>query len=45
MSTSLTHPDVPIALLGELDLSLQLGGFASVSKKDLNIDSLRRTDA
>lgn len=33
------------ALLGELDLSLQLGGYASVSKKDLSIHNLRRTDA
>ncbi|GAA5881224.1 hypothetical protein JCM3774_000658 [Rhodotorula dairenensis] len=33
------------SLLGELDLSLQLGGYASVSKKDLSVENLRRTDA
>ncbi|KAG8851852.1 hypothetical protein FRB96_009036 [Tulasnella sp. 330] len=33
------------ALLGELDLTLQLAGIASVQKEHLNRDCLRRTDA
>jgi len=33
------------SLLGELDLTLQLAGIASVQKEHLNRDCLRRTDA